>query len=356
MILTGKPYLPERKKLETYIDRIYDQCWLTNDGFLLRELTDRLSSYFGVSNILLVTNGTFALQIAYRALGLDGTVLTSPFSFAATTTSLEWEGIHPKYVDIDSETFCMDTRLLEKAIDSETTGAVPVHVYGNPCDIEGIQAIAEKNRLKVVYDAAHAFGVRIDDRSILCAGDASVLSFHATKLYHTIEGGAIVFRDAQVLERAKGMINFGMNSEKNLGGPGTNAKMNEFQAAMGLAVLDDIDLIMERRSEIWHRYESRLKDSFQLQRRNPNGTNNYAYFPVVFQDEEALLSTDKKLTSHGVISRRYFHPSLDTVYGDNQIMPVSRSIAGRVLCLPVYADLTDGQVEVVCDLLLFSDD
>ncbi len=341
MITVTKPYLPERAKLDKYIDRIYDTCRLTNDGPLVRELTRRLEEYLGVKHLLLVANGTLALQIAYRALGITGTALTTPFSFVATSSTLIWEGITPKYVDIDPETFNMDPGLVERSITDDTTAIIPVHVFGNPCEVERIDEIAKKNDLKVIYDAAHTFGVRYKGESILNHGDAATLSFHATKTYHTIEGGAIAFKEKEALDRARLLINFGITGPDKIEGLGINAKMNEFQAAMGLAVLDSIDHIVEKRSQVWRYYHERLKDSFQLQKWNPHATNNYGYFPVLFKDEEALLRCQKRLNERDIYPRRYFYPSLDSVeYIRGERMEVSRDIAGKVLCLPVYAEIT----------------
>lgn len=348
MIPVTKPYLPERAKLDAYIDRIYDSCWLTNNGQLVQELTERLKEYLGVEHLLLVSNGTLALQIAYRALGITGTVLTTPFTFVATSSTLLWEDIAPKFVDIDPKTFCMNPALIEQSITDDTTAIVPVHVFGNPCEVEQIADIAKTHGLKVTYDASHAFGVRYKGESILKYGDAATLSFHATKLFHTIEGGAIIFKEKEALERAKLMINFGITGPDKIESLGINAKMNEFQAAMGLAVLDDINHILERRSQVWHSYKEGLKDHFQLQKRNPHGTNNYGYFPVLFKDEKTLLRSQERLNEREIYPRRYFYPSLDSVeYIGGERMEVSCDIAGRVLCLPVYSTLQIAELEEV---------
>ncbi|HBN28622.1 MAG TPA: aminotransferase DegT, partial [Clostridiaceae bacterium] len=239
MINVTKTYLPDRTKLDKYIDKIYSTAWVTNNGQLVKELTTRLEEYLGVQNLLLVTNGTLALQIAYKALGVNGQAITTPFSFVATTSSLVWEGIEPIFVDIDPETFCIDPSKIEEAITSETTAIVPVHVFGNACDVEKIENIAQKYGLKTIYDGAHSFGVKYNGESLLSYGDATILSFHATKLFHTIEGGAIIFKNKEDYERAKLMINFGIDGTDSVIELGINAKMNEFQAAMGLCVLDE---------------------------------------------------------------------------------------------------------------------
>lgn len=352
MIPVTKPYLPERTRLDAYIDRIYESCWLTNNGQLVKELTERLKEYLGVEHLLLVSNGTLALQVAYRALGITGTALTTPFTFVATTSTLAWEGITPRFVDIDPETFCMDPDLIEQSITEDTSAIVPVHVFGNACEVERIGGIAKKHSLKVVYDAAHAFGVRYKNESILNYGDAATLSFHATKLFHTIEGGAIVFKEKEALERAKLLINFGITGPETIEGIGINAKMNEFQAAMGLAVLDSIDHILEKRSEVWHYYLEKLQDDFQLQKWNPHATNNFGYFPVLFKSEEELLLGKKKLNENGINPRRYFFPSLDALpYISGQTAKISDDISKRILCLPIFSEIKRDELNLVLHIL-----
>jgi dTDP-4-amino-4,6-dideoxygalactose transaminase len=337
-----KTYLPDRTKLDKYIDKIYSTAWLTNNGQLVKELTARLEEYLGVQNLLLVSNGTLALQIAYKALGVSGQAITTPFSFVATTSSLVWEGIEPIFVDIDPKTFCIDPSKIEEAITPETTAIVPVHVFGNACEVEKIEKIAQKYSLKTIYDGAHAFGVKYNGGSLLSYGNATILSFHATKLFHTIEGGAIIFKNKKDLERAKLMINFGIDGPDSVTELGINAKMNEFQAAMGLCVLDEIDTILEQRSEIWSRYEKALKDHVQLQKRNFQCTNNYSYFPVLFESEKKLMGVKEAMNTAGINPRRYFYPSLDRLGYLKPHAPqtVSRDIASRVMCLPLYPELS----------------
>lgn len=342
VINVTKTYLPDRAKLDMYIDKIYSTAWVTNNGQLVKELTARLEEYLGVQNLLLVTNGTLALQIAYKALGVTGQAITTPFSFVATTSSLVWEGIEPIFVDINPETFCIDPSKIEEAITPETTAIVPVHVFGNACDVDKIEKIAQKYNLKTIYDGAHAFGVQYDGRSLLSYGDAVILSFHATKLFHTIEGGAIIFKNKEDLEKAKLMINFGINGPDSVVELGINAKMNEFQAAMGLCVLDDMDTILEQRAEIWSHYENSLKGHVQLQKRNFQCTNNYSYFPVLFKSEEKLMEIKASMNANNINPRRYFFPSLDTLKYLHPHVPqmVSWSIANKILCLPLYSELS----------------
>src|SRR5690606_15062004 len=243
MIPVTKPYLPRRAKLNQYLDGIYERNWLTNNGPLVQELTSRLEEYLGVENLLLVSNGTLALQIAYRALGVsDATpgaqpeAITTPFTFIATASSLKWDGVEPVFVDIDPDTWCLNPDNIEAAITKNTRAIVPVHVFGNACDVEAIDAIAKKHKLKVVYDACHAFGVRYKGESLLRWGDAATLSFHATKLCHTAEGGAIICKREEDLELAKKLIDFGIRGAETIVALGVKAKMNEIQAAMGLCV------------------------------------------------------------------------------------------------------------------------
>ncbi len=352
MINVTKTYLPDRARLDKYIDRIYESNWLTNNGPLVQELTARLSEYLEVDNLLLVTNGTLALQVAYKALGVTKQAITTPFSFVATTSSLVWEGIEPVFADIDPKTFCIDPREIEKSVTPQTQAIVPVHVFGNACDIDVVESIAGKHNLKTIYDGSHAFGVRYKGKSIYSYGDAVTLSFHATKLYHTNEGGAIVFKDKEIYEKAKLMINFGIDGPDSIATLGINAKMNEFQAAMGLAVLDEINEVIAARGKAWNQYEKNLKGKLQLQERNPYSTNNYAYFPAVFPDEKRLLCTKEKMNVQNIRPRRYFYPSLDSVnYVRKTKKPISRNLASRILCLPLSYDLTFQEINQICEII-----
>jgi len=357
MIQVTRPYLPSRERLMHYIDGIYERHWLTNDGPLVQELTRRLESHLGVDNLLLVGNGTLALQVAYRALGVSGgdacvDAVTSPFSFVATASTLKWEGVQPVFADIDPATWCLAPEAVEAAITPATRAIVPVHVFGNACDAEGIERVAHRHGLKVVYDGAHAFGVRLRGESLLNWGDAATLSFHATKLFHTIEGGAIVFRRRQDLERARLMINFGIAGPEQINELGINAKMNEFQAAMGLAQLDELEINQAGRAAAWERYEQALSGCFITQRRHPECSNNHAYFPIALASESDLLAILALLQEHGVVARRYFYPSLSRVAalaparGLPSATNLSRaeSLARRILCLPLYCGVPVEQV------------
>lgn len=337
-----QPYLPNRAKFQKYVDGIFDRNWHTNNGPLVRELTNRLKEYLGVEHLLLVSNGTLALQIAYRVLGIGdeehSQAITTPFSFVATASSLKWEGISPVFSDVDPKSFCLDPRLISKVITTNTKAIVPVHVFGNCCDVEAIEKIAEQKSLKVIYDGAHAFGIKYKGKSILSRGDATTLSFHATKLFHTCEGGAIVFKKEEDLDKAKLLINFGITGAEEVGPLGINAKMSELHAAMGLCVLDDIDGILTAREETCRSYERMLGSHFQMPEWNPNGSRNFAYFPILFKNNERMLEGRNMLNNAGVGTRRYFHPSLDMLpYLQPQPeQSVSAGIAGRILCLPLY--------------------
>ena len=353
MIPVTKSYLPNKEKYQSYVDRIFQSGWLTNNGSLLQELERRLADYLGVKNIILVANGSFALQLAYKALALEGEVITTPFSFAATTSTLAWEGLKPVFADINPKTFNIDPAQIEAHINPNTSAIVPVHVFGNPCDVEAIQAIADKHKLKVVYDAAHAFGSQYEDQSVLNFGDISTLSFHSTKLFHTIEGGAVITNDDELAKKVRLMINFGISSPTSIESVGTNAKMNEFEAAMGLCVLDDVDTIRQRREDIWQVYTNELSNIVELQQWNKHGKNNCAYAPVLFENEDQLLKIEDKLKENDILPRRYFYPSLDTLsyLNSKQICNNSRDIASRILCLPIYPELSNSNVGNIIQII-----
>lgn len=353
MIPVTKPYLPNKAKYQAYVDRIYESGWLTNNGSLVRELEERLTHYLGVKNLILVANGSLALQVAYKALNLTGEVITTPFSFVATTNTLLWEGLTPVFADINPRTFNIAPQQIEAQITSKTSALLPVHVFGNPCEVEAIQAIADKHQLKVIYDAAHAFGSEYKNQSVLNYGDISTLSFHATKLFHTIEGGAVITKDDELAKKIRLLINFGITGPNSIEMAGTNAKMNEFEAAMGLCVLDEIETIKERRAAIWQTYQQQLPSHLSYQEWNPHGSNNHAYAPVLFETEEQLLKAQAKLNENNIQPRRYFHPSLDTLeyLNSQQQCKNSRDIAGRILCLPIYPTLKNNKKRIIFEIL-----
>ena len=350
MINVTKTYLPNKEKYKKYIDEIYENGWITNNGPLVQRLEKRLAEYLGVKNIVLVSNGTTALEIAYRTLGLKGFVITTPFSFVATTSSLVTNQLLPIFADIDPNSLNLDPKNIENLITPNTSAILPVHVFGNACEVEDIEQIANKHNLKVIYDAAHAFDVKYKDKSILNYGDISTLSFHATKLFHTIEGGALIINDDKLAQKARYLINFGIENAESIPHLGTNAKMNEFEAAMGLCVLDDIKEIEEKRKIVIENYRKELKGLVQFQKQNENATQNYSYFPVLFRNEDQLLKVQKALNDKQIFPRRYFYPSLDTLeyIEPKQECKKSREISKRILCLPIFAELgKDAQENII---------
>lgn len=354
MIPVSKPSMPDRKRLDRYLSTIYGSARLTNNGPLVQELTARLEDYLGVRNLLLVANGTLALQVAYRALGLGGaqggpqpTAITTPFTFVATESSLRWEGIEPLFADIDRATLNLSPIEAGRRIRESTRSLVPVHVYGNPCDVQGFDELATRHGLRTVYDAAHAFGVGLGGRSILGWGDASTLSFHATKVFHTVEGGGIVFRDADDRERAEEIMNFGC-------APGTievrrlgiNAKLSEVHAAFGLALLEDIDRIIGRRLELCELYSERLGDCIEQPSWSADANRVGAYMPVLFATPAQRSACEMVLAASEISSRRYFSPCLAPP-ADPELVPIARTMAERILCLPLYPEMRDDDVSTV---------
>ncbi len=353
MINVTKTYLPNKEKYQKYVDEIYRNGWITNSGPLVNKLEKRLAEYLGVKNIVLVASGTAALEIAYRTLGLEGYAITTPFSFVATTSSLVTNGLKPIFADIDPHALTIDPEKIEALITPNTSAIVPVHVFGNACDVEAIGKIAKKHHLKVVYDAAHAFGVQYRGESLLSYGDISTLSFHATKLFHTIEGGALIINDDTLVEKARYLINFGIENEESIPELGTNAKMNEFEAAMGLCMLDEIESILLKRKNVLERYIKELEGVVQLQARNIYSTRNYGYFPIVLESEVQRSKVQKALNSADIFPRRYFYPSLDTLgyIEPRQYMPISRDISKRILALPIYPELTEEEQILIMDIV-----
>lgn len=338
-----KTYLPDKEKYKTYVDEIYANGWITNNGPMVRKLEECLAKYLGVKNVVLVANGTVALEIAYRALDIKGFAITTPFSFVATTSSLVTNSILPIFADINERTLNINADNLEELITPHTSAIVPVHVFGNVCDVEKIADVAKKNNLKVIYDAAHAFGVKYKEQSVLNFGDISTLSFHATKLFHTIEGGALIINDDSLVEKARYLINFGIQNQESIPHLGINAKMNEFEAAMGLCLLDEMDEVESLRKQCFERYEKELGKYVQLLKWNGDASKNHSYFPILLKDEQQLKRVEKALNDKEIYPRRYFYPSLDTLeyIEPKQYMPKSREISKKILCLPLFAELND---------------
>ncbi|MGN0002943.1 MAG: DegT/DnrJ/EryC1/StrS family aminotransferase [Sphingobacterium composti] len=342
MIPVTKPFLPSLTAFQSYVESIWTRQWLTNNGPLVNEFEREMKNHLNLSNFLFVTNGTVALQMAIHALDLKGEIITTPFSFVATTSSIVWQGCKPVFVDIDSETLNIDVTQIEAAITPYTTAILATHVFGNPCDIEAIEAIAKRNRLKVIYDAAHCFGVNYNGKSIFSYGDVSITSFHATKLFHTIEGGGIFTKNEHLLDKINVMRNFGYSGTDTFSEVGTNAKNSEVHAAMGLCNLKHIDEILENRRELYNFYKEHLSDcDLQFQVIQTNTDFNYSYFPVIFESEEAMLDCKLQLEKRSIFCRRYFYPSLSALpYINKKDMPICDSIAKRIMCLPMYHTLS----------------
>ncbi|WP_415893353.1 DegT/DnrJ/EryC1/StrS family aminotransferase [Neptuniibacter sp. PT8_73] len=356
-IPVSKPYLPNREKLNKYIDQIYESGWLTNNGPLVRQLTKKLEEKFSVDNILLVANGTLALQIAYRTLldtqNIETTseALTTPFTFIATSNSLMWEGLTPVFADINKTDWCINPDNIAANITKNTKLIVPVHVFGNSCEIEKIDKIATEYGIKTVYDASHSFGIQYKDKNILQYGDASVISLHATKLFHTVEGALLRFKRKSDFEKAKQLINFGFNQDKEPKSLGINAKMNEVEAAFGLAAIDDINEIIAERQHIADIYEEHLSSNPHIEQ--INRSSNQAYLPVLFRSGTAASEVLKKLQEKEIEAKRYFFPSLDTLEHLNSLSTceTSQDIANRILCLPIYTGLSKDKIQTICNCI-----
>lgn len=341
MINITKTFLPQQEEYNAILKRAWDEGWITNRGVLVRELEEKLKEYLHVPNIIAMTNGTLPLQIAIKALGLKGEVITTPFSYVATTASIVWEGCAPVFVDIDPEYLTIDETKIESAITTKTSAILATHVFGNPCNVDVIQEIADRHGLKIIYDAAHCFGVTYKDQSVFKYGDVSTCSFHATKLFHTGEGGAMFTNDDELRRKLFYHHNFGHKGKDDFYGIGINAKMSELQAAMGLAVLPHLDFIIEKRKAAASEYQKNLlESSVQYMRIRKDADWNYSYFPVILPSEQILNTIVAALNVKDIYPRRYFYPSLNTLeYVEKSTMPYSESISKRILCLPLYHDI-----------------
>ena len=358
-VLVTSPLLPELKEFVPYLEDIWQRKWLTNNGPYHQELEKTLCEFLGVNYLNLFSNGTLALITALQALRISGEVITTPYSFVATTHSLWWNNIKPVFVDIEPETFNMDPDKIEAAITPATTAIMPVHVYGNPCKIEKIQKIADVYGLRVIYDAAHAFGIRQNGESVLNAGDLSILSFHATKVYSTIEGGAIVCHDEKMKQRIDYLKNFGFSNETTVVAPGINAKMNEVQAAFGLLALKKVDEAIARRKKNAELYREGLADvkGIRILEEMPGLQQNYGYFPILVDEAEYGIPRDElhqNMYNQHVFGRRYFYPLISefpTYRGlpsaSPANLPVATKTASQVLCLPMHHELNPKQIEKV---------
>jgi len=355
MIPVTKPFLPPQEEYNKHLQGIWKRNWLTNMGPLASDLEMRLKNHLAVKHLLFVTNGTVALQMAIKALDLKGEIITTPFSFIATTSSIVWEGCKPIFVDIDKDSLNIDPNKIEEAITENTSAILATHVYGNPCDVAAIEKIAKKHKLKVIYDGAHAFGVQVNGKSIFEFGDISICSLHATKLYHSIEGGLIITKDSALLKKLAYMRNFGFDGPDAFAELGLNGKNSEFHAAMGLVNLGFIQEINDNRKKIVERYDEKLNNYKGIKQLwHLYATQNYAYYPIVVETEELLHKCIESLRLNEIFVRRYFYPSLSNIlpYLESVEMPITENIAKRVMCLPLFHDLTLEEVDFICRLLL----
>lgn len=353
MINVTQTFLPPLEEYISCLQSIWDSKWLTNRGALVKELEDKLKDYLGVKNILAVNNGTIALQIPIKALELKGEIITTPFSYVATVSSIVWENCAPVFVDIDPNYLTIDEAKIESAITGKTSAILATHVYGNPCNVEIIQEIAQKYNLKVIYDAAHCFGVNYKGQSVLNYGDASTLSFHATKLFHTGEGGAIISNNEELTHKIFYMHNFGHRGPEEFWGLGVNGKISELNAAMGLTVLPYLPQIIAKRKQVSHHYDALLENtSLQKPEIRPETDYNYAYYPIIFPSEQVLLKAQKLLNENQIFPRRYFYPSLNKLpYVSESSCPVSEDISRRVACLPLSYEIELSSVEQICNFI-----
>lgn len=363
IITVTSPLLPDLNEFNELLKQIWDNKWITNNGSFHKQLEAALAEYLKVPYVSLFTNGTLPLITALQALHITGEVITTPYSFVATTHALWWNGIKPVFVDIDWKTGCMDPNKIEAAITPKTTAIMPVHVYGKPCDMKVIQDIADKYGLKVIYDAAHAFGVEVNGESVLNAGDMSTLSFHATKVYNTVEGGAMVMHDAKTKQRIDYLKNFGFAGETEVVGPGINSKMDEIRSAYGLLNLKQVDAAIEARHQVAIKYREALKDVEGIEFWNdlPGVKHNYSYFPIFVHSSYGMTRDELyfKMKEQGVLGRRYFYPLISdfsTYRGlpsaTKENLPVATKMANEVICLPMHHALSDEDIQRILDCII----
>lgn len=354
MIPVTKPFLPPYEQYSKYVQEIWNRNWLTNNGPIVNQFELRLKEYLGIEHLAYVNNGTIALQLAITAFDLRGEIITTPFSYVATTSSIVWQNCKPIFVDIDRDSLNIDVDKIQDAITPQTVAIMATHVYGNPCDIDGLTKLAKKNGLKLIFDAAHCFGTKYRGKSIYAYGDISTASFHATKLFHTIEGGALFTSEPDTLKKISWLRNFGHNGPEDFHGCGINGKNSEFHAAMGLCLLDYVDEIFTRRRYLSDYYSKKL---VRLRHTTPvinkDADYNYAYYPIILESENFLLKVVKILNDHLIFPRRYFYPSLNTLsYVETLEMPVSDDVSKRVLCLPLYHTLKENDIDLIIRLML----
>ena len=355
MINVNKPFSPPLIEFKNYLDGIWDRNWYTNNGPLVNELELQLKKYLCLEHILYLTNGTIALQIAIKALELKGEIITTPFTYVATTSSIIWEGCKPVFVDIEKDSLNIDPTKIQAAITPSTSAIIATHVFGNPCDIEAIQKIADENNLKVIYDAAHCFGTTYKKKSVFAYGDISTASFHATKLFHTIEGGAVFSTNPKLIKKMSFLRNFGHNGPAEFAEVGINGKNSEVHAAMGLCNLKYIDKIKESRKFQSDRYFKNLKnDHIKFIKINSLAKFNYSYFPIILENEQMLIKVISDLESNLIKPRRYFYPSLSSVgiFNDSQNLKFSDELSKNVICLPLYHSLSFEEIDFISRIIL----
>ncbi len=351
-VYVTKSFMPPIEEYQKYVEQIFKRGILTNQGPCVSELSEKLSEFLGVKNFHYVTNGTVALQLALHALDIDGEeVITTPFSYVATISSILWQRCTPVFVDIEPNNFTIDANKIEEAVTPKTKAVMAVHVFGYACDTDKIQEIADKYHLKVIYDGAHAFGSIYKGKSLLSYGDISTCSFHATKLFHTIEGGGIIVKEKNVSDKLELQKRFGHNGDNHFC-LGINAKQSEFHAAMGLANFGFIQKCISERKRVSDLYDKELSGFVQRPKLQKNLEYNYAYYPVIFKNESELLRVFKALEKADIFARRYFYPSLNKLpYLLNGRCEISEDICSRIACLPLYPDLTDEKVSEICQIL-----
>ncbi|BBO81313.1 aminotransferase DegT [Desulfosarcina ovata subsp. sediminis] len=358
-VYVTQPFLPDFNNFCDCLKEIWDNHWLTNNGPIVQRYAERLGRYFETNNVCLFTNGTLALQIALQGMDISGEVITTPFTFVATTHALYWNKIRPVFVDIEPDYYTLDPEKVEAAITPWTTAILAVHVFGHPCKLNELSDIARKHNLKLIYDAAHAFGVKIEGKSIAHCGDLSMYSFHATKLYHSIEGGALIFRDSGLKKKFDYLKNFGFENEIEVVMPGTNAKMNEFQALMGELILNQIDDLISHRRKLYETYYHRLSDIPGIHMASCFSSDinyNYAYIPIEIDAGGFGISRDKlydELKKYNIFTRRYFYPLICnySCYRSVSVtdpLKVAKSVSSRILTLPIYSQLRIEDVEKIC--------
>jgi dTDP-4-amino-4,6-dideoxygalactose transaminase len=353
MINVTKTFFPPIEEYQNQLQRIWDNQWLTNRGALVLELEEKLKEYLDIQHVLITNNGTIPLQIALKLLGNGGEIITTPFSYVATTAAIVWENCIPVFVDIHPEYLTIDETKIEAAITNKTTAILATHVFGNPCHVEAIELIAKKHNLKVIYDAAHCFGVTYKGKSVFDFGDISTCSFHATKVFHTGEGGAVFTNDEELQHKIFYSHNFGHNGTLDFHGLGINAKISELQAAMGLAVLQFMDKILNGREKTVDFYNKNLKHSKIQTLKLREGTSwNFSYYPIVLESESVLLEVMSQLNKNAIFPRRYFFPSLNTInYIAGEKMPISESIASRILCIPLSAEYNEDDLNIITNTI-----